>query len=344
MAALDNYWYRPNKLVWLLLPLSWLYCLVVYIRRKLYQLHVIKSFTAQVPVVVVGNIVAGGSGKTPLLIGLCEYVSARGYRPGVVSRGYGGSYSGIRQVSESDDAIIVGDEPLMIKQRAGVPVVVSADRVAAVEYLLDNNDCDIVFSDDGLQHYRMRRNIELAVIDVNRGLGNGFCLPAGPLREKSTRLQEVDMVVYNGKPTDASGVLVQRSGNIQTKCFYQLKITKIQRLNSKECRVLSDFAKTKTHAIAGIGNPSRFFGQLEAEGLSLEQHTFSDHHAYRQDDFSGWSTDCIIMTEKDAVKCRNLILPDAWVVIVSSQFSAALASALDEILMPLMTGSGSARQ
>jgi len=137
---------------------------------------------------------------------------------------------------------------------------------------------------------------------------------------------------------------MQRNGNIQTKCFYQLKITKIQKLNSEECRVLSDFAKIKTHAIAGIGNPSRFFWQLEAEGLSLHKHAFSDHHAYRQEDFSGWSTDCIIMTEKDAVKCRNLTLPDAWVVIVSSQFSAALESALDEILMPLMTESGSARQ
>lgn len=333
MKSLEHYWYESNVpailVVGLLLPLSGLYCLITGVRRKLYQLNIKKSFAAQVPVVVIGNIVVGGSGKTPLLISLCEYVSKKGFKPGVVSRGYGGSVTGLKQVSNDDMAEQVGDEPLMIFQRTNVPVVVGADRVSAINYLTTNNQCDIVFSDDGLQHYRMRRDFEIAVIDADRKFGNGFCLPAGPLRERVSRLKEVDLVVYNGSNTTVSD-----------DYSYKLRIISLKQLNGEKDRALSSFAKNKTvHAVAGIGHPARFFNQLTKSGVSIIEHTFQDHHKYQQDDFSGWHTDCIIMTEKDAVKCRQLTLPDAWVVIVNAELSATLEAQLDAKLLPLLNQS-----
>ena len=325
MKSIEFYWYESSLLLWLLLPLSWLYCLTSAIRRKLYQFNIKKSYAAQVPVVVVGNIVVGGSGKTPLLISLCEFVKDKGYKPGVVSRGYGGKLSGIKQLSDNDSAELVGDEPLMIYQRSNVPVVVGADRVSAVNHLLENNACDIVFSDDGLQHYRMKRDLEIAVIDAARKFGNGFCLPAGPLRETVSRLKEVDIVVYNGHHLHE-----------KNEYFYSLKIVAINRLNANESKVLSSFAGKSVHAVAGIGNPSRFFDQLRESGLDVIEHSFPDHHAYVQHDFSEWRSECIIMTEKDAVKCRDIALPDAWVVAVKADFSPALESKIASCLLPLL--------
>ena len=326
---MQYYWYQPNVFFWLLLPLLWplslLYCFITTVRRKLYQLNIKKSVSSQVPVVVVGNIVVGGSGKTPLLISLCEYIQRQGYKPGVVSRGYGGSVTGVKQLSENDTADLVGDEPLMIFQRTKTPVVVGADRVAAVSHLLQNNQCDIVFSDDGLQHYRMRRDLEIAVVDSSRRFGNGFCLPAGPLREPVSRLKDVDMVVYNGKKAVTSG-----------QCYYQLDIIGLNKLTGEESRLLSSFTKEPVHAVAGIGNPARFFEQLSNNGVDVIEHAFPDHYVYQQHDFSGWDKDCIIMTEKDAVKCRHLSLSNAWVVSVTAVFSETLETRLASDLLPLL--------
>ena len=325
MKSLDQYWYESSFIPWLLLPLSWLYCLIAIIRRKLYRLNILKSYRSQIPVIVIGNIVAGGSGKTPLLLSLCDYIEQKGFRPGVVSRGYGGSVNGVKQVQENDLAAEIGDEPLMIFQRTGLPVVVGADRVAAVNYLLENNDCDVVLSDDGLQHYRMQRELEIAVVDSERGFGNGFCLPAGPLRERKSRLQEVDIIVSNGFNT--------RSVD---DCSYSLQIVSLNRLSDDESSDLSSFLHKSVHAVAGIGNPDRFFRQLRHNGVELIEHAFADHHSYQQADFSGWSEDCIIMTEKDAVKCAKLQLPDAWVVKVVADFSDTLESQLAARLLPLL--------
>ncbi len=328
MKSLAHYWYRSdlpaNLIAWSLLPLSWLYCVIVIARRKSYQLGLKKSYAASAPLVVVGNIVVGGSGKTPLLISVCEFIKAKGFKPGVVSRGYGGTVTGIRQVLQDDSAELVGDEPLMICQRTGVTVVVGADRVAAVNYLLENNQCDIVLSDDGLQHYRMQRDFEIAVVDSSRGFGNGFCLPAGPLRERASRLNEVDMVVYNG------------AGDSAETCSYTLKIIDVCQLNGEQCVPLSSFSGKTVHAVAGIGHPPRFFAQLRKAGIELIEHAFSDHHAYTQADFSGWQNDCILMTEKDAVKCRQLSLPDTWWVSVSAVFSETLESQLASKILPLL--------
>lgn len=338
MKSLEQYWYQSDFLATLvagfLLPLSWLYCAVAAIRRKIYQLKLKKSYAASVPVVVIGNIVAGGSGKTPLLISVCEFIKENGFKPGVVSRGYGGKVTTTKQVLENDSAALVGDEPLMIYQRTKVPVVVGADRVAAVKHLLENNQCDIVLSDDGLQHYRMQRNVEIAVVDSKRGFGNGFCLPAGPLRERVSRLDDVDLVVYNG--IQDSGSDIDSAGAGAEACSYSLKFIDICHLSCNEIASLSSFTDKTVHAVAGIGNPAGFFSQLRDDGVEVIEHAFSDHHDYLQADFSGWDNDCIIMTEKDAVKCRNLSLPDAWFVRVEADISKPLESQLISKILPLL--------
>lgn len=325
MKSIEHYWYQSNYFMWLLLPMTGLYCLLISIRRKLYQYKIKKSYSFSVPVIVVGNIVAGGSGKTPLLIALCEYLLHKGYKPGVVSRGYGGRVHGVKQVAKKDTADVVGDEPLMIFQRTNVPVVISTDRVAAVEYLLSNNNCDVVLSDDGLQHYRMQRDVEIAVVDTDRQFGNGFCLPAGPLREPVSRLNDVDLIVYNGKP----------SLKID-ECFYTLKFIDVRSLNGTEIRNLSSFADDVVHAVAGIGNPERFFNHLTEQGIKNHQHAFPDHHYYQQEDFNGWEKTCILMTEKDAVKCCHLSLPNAWFVRVDAEMSDTLNSKIDTVLLSLL--------
>ena len=325
MKSLDHYWYTTNFVSGLFLPLSWLYCLIAVIRRKLYRLNILKSYAAQVPVVVIGNIVVGGSGKTPLLLSLCHYVQKKGFKAGVVSRGYGGSFTGVKQVQSGDLAEEVGDEPLMIFQQTKLPVVVAVDRVAAIHYLIKNNDCDIVFSDDGMQHYRMQRDLEIAVVDSERGFGNGFCLPAGPLRERVSRLHDVDIIVYNGLSTD-----------VNDESCYSLQIVKVTKLNGDESRPLTDFLQKPVHAVAGIGNPDRFFKQLRQNDVELIEHAFNDHHDYQQNDFSGWNESCILMTEKDAVKCTNLRLSDAWVVKVEAEISDKLESQLASYLQPLL--------
>ncbi len=335
MKSIEHYWYGTSKLVWLLLPLSWLYCLVSAIRRKLYQLKFIKSFSASVPVVVVGNIVAGGSGKTPLLISLCQFAMDKGFKPAVVSRGYGGSVNGIRQVKADDSASLVGDEPLMIFQRLAIPVVVAADRVSAVNHLLAGNECDIIFSDDGLQHYRMQRSLEIAVVDSVRRFGNGYCLPAGPLREPVSRLNDVDMVVYNGT-AQTTAQITGKGSDVTQACSYTLQITAVKHLDTDESQPLSSFADKVIHAVAGIGNPVRFFDQLRQSGLTVIEHAFPDHHSYQQADFSGWDKACIIMTEKDAVKCRDITIPDAWAVIVNAEFSELLESKVASCILPLL--------
>ena len=348
MKSLVQNWYQTTlvfRMLWpILLPLSLLYCLVSMVRRKLYQLNIKKSYRAAAPLVIVGNIVAGGSGKTPLLIALCEYIKAKGFKPGVVSRGYGGSEKTVHQVSASDSPAQVGDEPLMIQQRTQVPVVIGADRVAAVNYLLENNQCDIVLSDDGLQHYRMRRDIEIAVVDASRLFGNGFCLPTGPLRESVSRLQQVDLVVYNDVASDVASDV-----GGEGRCSYALKFIELVHLVSGECVSVEQFTgqlerARAVHAIAGIGNPDRFFKQLNSQllgqspalDITVTEHAFSDHHVYQQSDFSGWHQDCIIMTEKDAVKCRKLSLPEAWFVRVQAEMSEMLVAELGHKILPLM--------
>ena len=326
MKPLEYYWYESSPVVWLLLPLSALYRLLTSIRRQLYKCKIKKSISADVPVVVVGNIVAGGSGKTPLLISLCEYARKKGFTPGVVSRGYGGSFTGLKQVASTDNAASVGDESLMIHQKTNVPVVVGSDRVAAIRFLLETSSCNVVFSDDGMQHYRMNRDFEIAVVDASRQFGNGFSLPAGPLREPVSRLSEVDLIVYNTTGSDSA-----------EQISYSLQFSNVKSLTGDEEQPLSSFQQKTVHVAAGIGNPLKFFNQLREKGLKVVEHAFSDHHQYKLADFSGWQKECIIMTEKDAIKCRDLSLSDAWVVNASVHMTSALENQLDKLLLPVMS-------
>lgn len=325
MKSLDKYWYDSNIVSLLLSPASWLYCFIVRFRKILYSLNIKQSFSADKPVVVVGNIAVGGSGKTPLLIALCDYLQLKGFNPGIVSRGYGGTLTGVKQVMHDTPASLVGDEPLMIYQKTLLPVVVGADRVAAVEFLLNNNQCDVVLSDDGLQHYRMKRALEICVVDSVRLHGNGYCLPAGPLREPQSRLQEVDIVVYSG----VNDATTQQNS-------YSFDFVNLHSINGDEQKPISSLVGKTVHAVAGIGHPSRFFQQLRDSGLTIVEHAFSDHHKYEKNDFLEWNNNCIIMTEKDAVKCRDLSLTDAWFVDVKANLSTSLESQLTEKLLPLL--------
>ena len=322
MNSLDQYWYSRNLLAWLLLPLSWLFCAVAMLRRFLYSSRILPSAAVGAPVVIVGNISVGGTGKTPLLISLCEHLVANGYRPGVISRGYGADISGEHFVSADDDARCCGDEPVLIARRTGRPVVVGRNRVAAAGKLLAESDCNVILSDDGLQHYRLRRNIEIAVVDAEREFGNGFCLPAGPLREPVSRLGSVDMVVYNG--------------SVRGDYHFMLEPANAVNLKTAEQRPLASFAESDVHAVAGIGHPDRFFRQMSKLGLRLETHAFADHHDYSASDVRFEGAAPVLVTEKDAVKISKLLSNSQpgdnndryWSVPVNARLSQRLCSDL----------------
>ena len=313
MKTLDAYWYSQNPLAWLLLPVSWFYCALVSLRRFLYRTGILKSYSITVPLVIVGNISVGGTGKTPLLIALCELLKKQGMQPGIVSRGYGGDFEGERLVDDTDTPASIGDEPFLIAQRTHCPVAVGKNRVAAAELLLKHHSCDVLLSDDGLQHYRMRRDFEIAVIDVKRQFGNGFCIPSGPLREPVSRLQSVDMVVHHGQTTHDNNIVLEFSEAVNLK--------------TGETRPVESFKNTTVHAVAGIGCPERFFEQLGQAGLSLIKHPFPDHHVYREIDLcydQGGNKNALLMTEKDAVKCKPFAEDNYWVVPVSAKLSDEL--------------------
>ncbi len=268
-----------------------------------------------VPVVVVGNITVGGSGKTPVVIALIESLRAAGFTPGVISRGYGSRRGDVREVRREDDFSTSGDEPLLIAWRTGAPVVVGRDRVAAAQRLIDAHQVDVVVSDDGLQHYRLARDIEIVVVDGRRRFGNGLLLPAGPLREPLTRLDEVDVVLVNGlRERHESG--------------FDLEPGDAWSLAGGPDRSLSMFAGQPVHAVAGIGNPARFFDMLRDRGLTVIEHAFPDHHAFVAGDLVFGDGHAVMMTEKDAVKCRRFARPDWYAVPVTAELPTAVVETI----------------
>lgn len=319
--ALTTHWNRRGLVAFLLLPLSALYCLVIALRRRAYRWGLLRRVRLPVPVIVVGNLTVGGTGKTPLVIWLCEQLRAAGRRPGIVARGYGGRTAHWPQtVTPQSDPVQVGDEPVLLAQRCACPIVVAPDRVAAARALLARHDCDVLISDDGLQHYRLARDIEIAVIDGQRRFGNGFCLPAGPLREPHTRLQSVDLKVVNGTAQPGETTM-------------QLQVHSVYRLLSKETRPLAAFAgRPNVHAVAGIGYPERFFQTLRAAGVQSQEHAFGDHHPFQPQDFSWPNPAEVLMTEKDGVKCRQFAQPNWWAVRVDAQPDERLAKAIFQLL------------
>ncbi len=317
MKSIDAYWYSQNPVAWLLLPVSAIYCLLVFLRRALYKTRLIKSYKLPVPVIIVGNITVGGTGKTPLLIALVAMLQQKGYRPGVVSRGYGGSVTGERLVKESDDAGMIGDEPCLILKRTGCQLVVGRDRVAAAQLLLTKSDCNVILSDDGLQHYRMQRDVEIAIVDKNRQYGNGYCLPAGPLRETVSRLKQVDMVVSHCSDAESAGSTNQ-------SLHFSLQFLDAINLKTGETRSIESFSTQPVHAVAGIGHPERFFNQLKKNDLEVITHAFADHHKFTAADFMFDNDYPVLMTEKDAVKCQGLSAENLWYVPVDAGLSQGL--------------------
>lgn len=284
-------------------------------RRFCYRAGCLSRVHLPVPVIVVGNISVGGTGKTPLVIALVELLRNHGYSPGVTTRGYGGeNITSPQPVTVDSDPYAVSDEAVLLAMRGRCPVVVGRDRVAAA-ILLHEQGCDVVLSDDGLQHYRLWRDIEIAVIDGARGLGNGYLLPAGPLREPPRRLREVDFVVVNGTATDSRDYSMTLVPQVPRRLSDQLE------------RPLASFGSSPVHAIAGIGNPQRFFDALASSGLQVIPHAFPDHYRYQRKELDFGDDYPVLMTEKDAVKCRRLVDNERY-------FYIAVDALLDERLEP----------
>ncbi len=310
---LHRIWYEGGSLYWLLLPLSGVYWLLISLRRALYRLGVLRRFRADVPVIVVGNITAGGTGKTPVTIWLARELRERGFVPGVVSRGYGGSRSGTSmRVDAASDPAVVGDEPVLIARRTGCPVVVDANRARAAGMLVAEG-VNVVIADDGLQHYRLERTYEICVIDGARGLGNRRLLPAGPLRETIDRLCEVDQVLINGSLEGDRGALTTVE---QNAIEFQLAATEVSRLNGSLTRPIERFADTTVHAVAAIGNPRRFFDMLRAHGMQVIEHAFRDHARLGRRELEYGDDFEVLMTEKDAVKIDAATSDKYWTVPV----------------------------
>jgi len=321
MKRLEYYWYTRSPWPLLLAPLSLVYCLFVRARRRLYQTGVLPSQHLPVPVIIVGNLTAGGTGKTPLVVWLAGFLKSSGYRPGIVARGYRGKARHWPQrVRPDSDPQMVGDEAVLLADLCGCPMAVAPLRAAAARALLEHSDCDLILADDGLQHYALQRDVEIAVVDGIRRLGNGFCLPAGPLREPAARLAGVDLVVVNG--------LAGRD-----EYPMNIKAVMAHRLHDRSlCRELASFRHQSVHAVAGIGNPERFFETLRQAGIRVEEHAFPDHYAFTAKDLDFGDAQPVFMTAKDAVKCRKFPLKNAWCVPVTIEIDAALGNRVLELL------------
>jgi tetraacyldisaccharide 4'-kinase len=324
-------WYRPRltPLTAALTPFAAVFAVTSTLRRALYRSGLIRVQRLPVPVIVVGNITVGGSGKTPLVAALADELAARGWRPGIVSRGHGRTGGGNRAdaprlVGRDSDAEHAGDEPVLLAQ-SGLPVAVARDRPAAARALLAAHpECDVILADDGLQHYRLARDVEIAVIDAARGVGNGWRLPAGPLREAPSRLATVDALVL--LVTDA-GAHERWPGAWQMTLagdtFHRVDAPMLT-------AAAAAFSGTGVHAVAGIGNPARFFAQLDALGIHAVTHPFRDHHRFAAADLAIAGASAILMTEKDAVKCRAFADDRCWYLPVRAHVDPALVARIEE--------------
>lgn len=336
---LPRLWFRPKLAIGLvpLLPLSWLFFSLVWLRLFFYRVGWLKSHALPVPVVVVGNLTVGGSGKTPCVLWLTESLRELGWRPGIISRGYGGAGEAVQSVTSESDASLVGDEPLLLARRSRLPVFVGRDRVATAQALLQSHpECNVIISDDGLQHYRLRRDAEIVIFD-GRGSGNSKLLPAGPLREPLSRLATVTAVVWNS----CDGLPSKTAAKFRIPQFsMRLLGRRFQALNdaSRFCSP-ENFQGKEVHAIAGIGDPSRFFAQLDVLDIRFQAHPFPDHFSYGAHDLAFARNGVILMTEKDAVKCRHLVLGEAWVLPVDAQIDAgADGKSLLEMILEKLNG------
>ncbi|WOH38785.1 tetraacyldisaccharide 4'-kinase [Thalassotalea fonticola] len=328
MRLIEQGWYQNHPIKWLLLPFNILFYLLSTLRRILFNLGILKQPHLDIPVVIVGNIGVGGNGKTPVVVYLVEQLKQRGLKVGVISRGYGGvKRKSPLLLTDEVTAEEAGDEPVLIFKRCQVPVVVSGDRVASVNLLI-NQGCNIVISDDGLQHYRLKRDVELVIVDGKRRFGNGWLLPAGPLREGLWRLKTVDKVIINSGLAD-----------VNEQHMY-LKGDKLINLHDGRIVSVDDFKDqhgkdSVVNAMAGIGNPERFFISLHELGFSLGQKiAFVDHHHFCETDFEQFGANtALLMTEKDAVKCAGIAPQNSWYLPVEAYFDENQGEQLIDLII-----------
>ena len=321
---LNHIWYGNSLLSWCLIPLTWPVRLAIHRRRQ--QAAPKGSTPDGITVIVVGGLTAGGTGKTPVLIGLGKWLAEQGYRVGVVSRGYGGTHGPEpHSVTEADTAAVVGDEPLLIQQALGVPVVVCADRERALGTLTDQGAVDVVLSDDGLQHYPMPRDIELLVLDAERGLGNGRLLPAGPLREPASRLASVDAVLERNSCDPDRGFSYQPSGVHHLASGRQVTWS--------EC--VAEWRNHSVVAVTGLGQPTQFFEMLRGQGLAIGAEPLGDHEAMTQAHLDRRGEQVVLITSKDAVKWPECTDPRVWVVAIEVALPSSLLTRLTALLPPV---------
>jgi len=328
--SLNAIWYGDSPLRWGLFPFAAVYKSLARLRRVAYRRSLLKTVELPVPVVVVGNVSVGGTGKTPFVIWLAAELQMRNLRVGIVTRGYRGSARDWpRVVDAKSDPHEVGDEPVLLARRTNCPVVAGPDRVAAAQRLLAEHRVDVVISDDGLQHYRLGRRFEIAVVDGVRGMGNGLCLPAGPLREPADRISEVDAIVVNGGDWGHAGVFRAKA-----------VVTSVYRVSNREARTLGSLKGAPVHAVAGIGNPQRFFDLLEEAGLDVIPHPLEDHAEIGPDQLAFDEPGAVLITEKDAVKCESIAHANVWCVVVDLSFDTNTTARLMRLVLRDVEGRG----
>ncbi|MCK9259965.1 MAG: tetraacyldisaccharide 4'-kinase [Azoarcus sp.] len=328
-ARAPAFWQQRSGLALLLSPLSFLFGVLASLRRALYRVGVLRAVRLPVPVIVVGNIAVGGSGKTPTVDWLVTQLRAAGWTPGIVSRGYGGTVEGVGLVGADSDPVLCGDEPVLLARLTGCPVAIGRDRPAAAQTLLAAHpECDVIVSDDGMQHYRLARDVEIAVVD-EATLGNCRLLPAGPLREPLGRLSSVDVVIAHG----ALSLPVRAALGSATAVSMVLEGASFRSLRRPdETRPASAFRGRRVHALAGIGRPERFFDQLRAMGLDVVAHPFPDHHRFTAPDLDFAPEEAKLMTSKDAVKCAPFAPDNAWEFPVQATIGSGAAERILEKL------------
>jgi tetraacyldisaccharide 4'-kinase len=325
-TAIERFWYSSSKLVWIFWPVSLIFLLMVKIKRALYQLKLIKSNCFEKPVLVVGNITLGGTGKTPFINQLVRMLAENKIKAGIVSRGFHSNVNSYPyQVIADDTASQVGDEAFMqyadlnVRSGLNIPIVIDPDRSQAVDYLIKTNDIDLVISDDGMQHYKMGRDIEVLLFDGERRFGNQLILPFGPLREPISRLKTIDFVIQNGlNKNDISAYSVH------------LKSSKLVHLKTRKEISTNDFSENKVSAIAGIGNPDRFFKSLEKICVVKSKAALADHYDFTSEDFKQFNDDIVVMTEKDASKCYSFATDNWYYLKVEMNFGKKLTNRLLE--------------